>query len=191
MVTVRADSLAWVTPAQTRHHTRMISSGRLPMLDACVARVVPARHLARRPHQFNRSDDAAVRASRSARLEVALALRSRERWRQELSQAAQNRRGLTLSSVRRPDGQSIMLDGIPAGEARFHGDSGLARPLLRHPCKEVLAMIAGVVTTKDVLLHSATIVQDFGLRAWLSLRERSRGAPRQHTHLTTGVSRII
>ena len=29
-------------------------------------------------------------------------------------------------------------------------------------------MIAGVVTTKDVLLHSATIVQDFGLRAWLS-----------------------
>ena len=28
-------------------------------------------------------------------------------------------------------------------------------------------MIAGVVTTKHVLLHSATIVQDFGLRAWL------------------------
>ena len=29
-------------------------------------------------------------------------------------------------------------------------------------------MIAGVVTTKGVLLHSATIVQDFGLRAWLN-----------------------
>src|SRR2546422_8599657 len=29
-------------------------------------------------------------------------------------------------------------------------------------------MIAGVVTTKDVLLHSATIVQDFGLRTWLN-----------------------
>ena len=28
-------------------------------------------------------------------------------------------------------------------------------------------MIAGVVTTKDVLLNSVTIVQDFGLRAWL------------------------
>jgi hypothetical protein len=28
-------------------------------------------------------------------------------------------------------------------------------------------MIAGVVTTKDVVLHSPTIVQDFGLRAWL------------------------
>ena len=29
-------------------------------------------------------------------------------------------------------------------------------------------MIAGVVTTKDVLLHSPTIVHDFGLRAWLN-----------------------
>ena len=29
-------------------------------------------------------------------------------------------------------------------------------------------MIAGVVTTKDVLLHSAAIVQDFGLRTWLN-----------------------
>src|SRR3981189_1011724 len=29
-------------------------------------------------------------------------------------------------------------------------------------------MIAGVVTTKDVLLHSAAIVHDFGLRTWLS-----------------------
>jgi hypothetical protein len=29
-------------------------------------------------------------------------------------------------------------------------------------------MIAGVMTTKDVLLHSTTIVQDFGLRTWLN-----------------------
>jgi hypothetical protein len=29
-------------------------------------------------------------------------------------------------------------------------------------------MIARVVTTKDVLLHSANIVHDFGLRAWLT-----------------------
>jgi len=29
-------------------------------------------------------------------------------------------------------------------------------------------MIAGVVTTKDVLLHSPTIVAGFGLRAWLN-----------------------
>ena len=29
-------------------------------------------------------------------------------------------------------------------------------------------MIAGVVTTKDVLLHSAAIVQDFGVRTWLN-----------------------
>jgi len=41
------------------------------------------------------------------------------------------------------------------------------------PCYPILArrlevMIAGVVTTKDVLLHSATIVQDFGLRTWLN-----------------------
>ena len=28
-------------------------------------------------------------------------------------------------------------------------------------------MIAGVVTTKHVLLHSGTIVQDFRLRVWL------------------------
>ena len=28
-------------------------------------------------------------------------------------------------------------------------------------------MIAGVITTRDVLLHSASIVNDFGLRAWL------------------------
>jgi hypothetical protein len=28
-------------------------------------------------------------------------------------------------------------------------------------------MIAGVITTKHVLLHSATIVHDFGLRVWL------------------------
>ena len=28
-------------------------------------------------------------------------------------------------------------------------------------------MIAGVVTTKHVLLHSVTIVQDFGLHVWL------------------------
>jgi len=28
-------------------------------------------------------------------------------------------------------------------------------------------MIAGVVTTKHVLLHSPTIVASFGLRAWL------------------------
>jgi hypothetical protein len=31
-----------------------------------------------------------------------------------------------------------------------------------------VAMIAGVVTTKDVLLHSPTIVAGFGLRAWLN-----------------------
>jgi len=31
-----------------------------------------------------------------------------------------------------------------------------------------LEMIAGVVTTKDVLLNWPTIVQDFGLRTWLS-----------------------
>jgi hypothetical protein len=40
------------------------------------------------------------------------------------------------------------------------------------PCFTILArrraMIAGVVTTKDVLLHSPTIVHDFGLRAWLN-----------------------
>ena len=29
-------------------------------------------------------------------------------------------------------------------------------------------MIGGVVTTKDVLLHWLTIVEDFGLRTWLS-----------------------
>ena len=29
-------------------------------------------------------------------------------------------------------------------------------------------MIAGVITTKDVLWHSPTIVQDFGLRTWLN-----------------------
>ncbi len=29
-------------------------------------------------------------------------------------------------------------------------------------------MIAGVITTKHVLLHSGTIVHDFGLRIWLS-----------------------
>ena len=29
-------------------------------------------------------------------------------------------------------------------------------------------MIAGVVTTKDVLLHWAAIVNGFGLRAWLN-----------------------
>jgi hypothetical protein len=28
-------------------------------------------------------------------------------------------------------------------------------------------MIAGVVTTKHVLLHSVTIVEDFGLHIWL------------------------
>jgi hypothetical protein len=28
-------------------------------------------------------------------------------------------------------------------------------------------MIAGVVTTKHVLLHSVTIVEDFGLLVWL------------------------
>ena len=33
-------------------------------------------------------------------------------------------------------------------------------------------MIAGVVTTKDVLLHSAAIVQDFGLRTWLTAARR-------------------
>jgi hypothetical protein len=47
-------------------------------------------------------------------------------------------------------------------------DPVLARALLRVLSRRKLAMIAGVVTTKDVLLHSATIVQDFGLRAWLS-----------------------
>jgi hypothetical protein len=30
-----------------------------------------------------------------------------------------------------------------------------------------MAMIAGVVTTKDVLLQWPTIVQGFGLRTWL------------------------
>jgi hypothetical protein len=30
------------------------------------------------------------------------------------------------------------------------------------------AMIAGVITTKDVLLHSPSILSDFGLRAWLN-----------------------
>jgi len=29
-------------------------------------------------------------------------------------------------------------------------------------------MIAGVVTTKHVLLHSASIVHDFGLRIWVN-----------------------
>jgi len=29
-------------------------------------------------------------------------------------------------------------------------------------------MIAGVITTKDVLLNSAAIVEDFGLRTWLN-----------------------
>lgn len=29
-------------------------------------------------------------------------------------------------------------------------------------------MIAGVLTTKDVLAHSAAIVRGFGLRAWLN-----------------------
>ena len=29
-------------------------------------------------------------------------------------------------------------------------------------------MIAGVITTKDVLLQSPTIVQGFGLRTWLN-----------------------
>jgi len=29
-------------------------------------------------------------------------------------------------------------------------------------------MIAGVVTTKDVLLNSASIVHDFGVRTWLN-----------------------
>lgn len=29
-------------------------------------------------------------------------------------------------------------------------------------------MIAGVITTRHVLLHSATIVHHFGLRTWLS-----------------------
>lgn len=29
-------------------------------------------------------------------------------------------------------------------------------------------MIAGVITTRHVLLNSATIVHDFGLRVWLS-----------------------
>ena len=29
-------------------------------------------------------------------------------------------------------------------------------------------MVAGVITTKHVLLHSTTIVQDFGLRIWLN-----------------------
>ncbi|HYS09249.1 MAG TPA: hypothetical protein VEP66_10905 [Myxococcales bacterium] len=28
-------------------------------------------------------------------------------------------------------------------------------------------MIAGVITTKHVLLHSPTILQDFGFRTWL------------------------
>jgi len=28
-------------------------------------------------------------------------------------------------------------------------------------------MIAGVITTRDVFLHSASIVQGFGVRAWL------------------------
>jgi hypothetical protein len=29
-------------------------------------------------------------------------------------------------------------------------------------------MIAGVITTKHVVLHSVAIVQDFGLRTWLN-----------------------
>ena len=29
-------------------------------------------------------------------------------------------------------------------------------------------MIAGVITTREVLLNSTTIVQDFGLRTWLN-----------------------
>ena len=44
----------------------------------------------------------------------------------------------------------------------------LARPLLAILVKEALVMIAGVVTTRHVLLHSATIVHDFGLRLWLN-----------------------
>ena len=32
---------------------------------------------------------------------------------------------------------------------------------------EVGAMITGVITTRDVLLHSAAIVHGFGFRAWL------------------------
>jgi hypothetical protein len=31
-----------------------------------------------------------------------------------------------------------------------------------------LVVIAGVVRTKDVLRHTATIVQGFGLRTWLN-----------------------
>src|SRR3954468_19944185 len=45
--------------------------------------------------------------------------------------------------------------------------SRLARRLLSPSCQEVLAKIAGVITTKHVLLHSPIIVHDFGLRTWL------------------------
>jgi len=34
--------------------------------------------------------------------------------------------------------------------------------------KEAVVMIAGVVTTRHVLLHSAAIVHDFVLRTWLN-----------------------
>jgi hypothetical protein len=61
------------------------------------------------------------------------------------------------------------------GDGHEAGDAPTALAATRdwhEPCSTILArrraMIAGVVTTKDVLLHSPTIVHEFGLRAWLS-----------------------
>src|SRR6266481_2095725 len=59
---------------------------------------------------------------------------------------------------------------VPGQERRFaapRAKPGLAQPMLYLAIRR-LEMIAGVVTTKDVLLNWPTIVQDFGLRTWLS-----------------------
>jgi len=92
-----------------------------------------------------------------------------------------------------------MLDGIPAGEARFHGDSGLARPLLRHPCKEVLAMIAGVVTTKralDFVVKAVAAAAFVVCVEWLLRRrqrknrsERVAASPRARLRVRHGTDR--
>jgi hypothetical protein len=55
---------------------------------------------------------------------------------------------------------------LSGAAAREHRCSSSARRLLCPVFKES-DMIAGVITSKHVLLHSLTIVHDFGVRVWL------------------------
>jgi hypothetical protein len=68
----------------------------------------------------------------------------------------------------------LLLSGFstPIEENLASGRASRGKPPWHAPCycllsKEAVTMIAGVVTTKHVLLHSAAIVHGFGFRTWL------------------------